>query len=249
MLPVLFSLGPINFYTLAFLLAIGFFLASFIIWRRLRELGLTEERVIDFILGMAFLGLLFSRLFFIIANFERFRFFLDRWILFYRYPGFSFGGGLLGIFLTWWWFVKKEKWDFWQIGDEITFGFLPFLILAQLGAFFDGSSLGKSTSMPWGVYFPGSLLRRQPVSLFMAILLLLIWFFLLRIERQWRFWDWYKSKASGFICLMGFGLIFLANFLLAFWRDTKVYFYWLEIGLSFLGVVIVSILFYGKARR
>jgi phosphatidylglycerol:prolipoprotein diacylglycerol transferase len=54
MLPIIFSVGPATIYTYGFLLAIGVFLESFIIWRRLRDLGLKEEKVIDFLL----LGLL-----------------------------------------------------------------------------------------------------------------------------------------------------------------------------------------------
>lgn len=235
MLPVLFSLGPITFYTFGFFLAIGFFLAAFTIWRRLRDLGFKEEKIIDGIIVLAVGGLLFSRVFFILQNFEKFGVFLSRWLLVGRYPGFSFWGVIVGVFLSLFWFCKKQKWDFWRVADEVAFGALPFFVLVQLGLFFDGTSPGKPTSMPWGVFFPGSLVRQHPVSLFIAIFLFLIWFFLLKIERQWRFWDWYKSKASGFIFLTFLSLLFFANFLLAFLKETKLYFYWLEIILSLLG--------------
>ena len=46
MFPILFSIGPVTIYTFGFLLGTGFFLASFLIWRRLRELGQQEEKII-----------------------------------------------------------------------------------------------------------------------------------------------------------------------------------------------------------
>lgn len=248
MLPVLFSLGPITVYTFGFFLAIGFFLAAFIIWRRLKDLGFKEEKIIDGIIVLAVCGLLASRLFFIFQNFEKFGVFLGRWLLVGRYPGFSFWGGVAGIILALIWFCRRQKWDFWRVADEVTFGILPFLFLAQLGVFFDGTSPGKPTSMPWGVFFPGSLLRQHPVSLFMAILLFLVSLFLLKIERQWRFWNWYKSKAPGFIFLTFLGLMFFANFLLAFLRETKLYFYWLGIILSLLGTVVSTALIWQKRK-
>lgn len=248
MLPVLFSLGPITVYTFGFFLAVGFFLAGFIIWRRLKDLGFKEEKIIDGIIVLAVGGLLASRVFFIFQNFEKFAFIPARWIFLGRYPGLSFWGGITGITLALGWFCKKQKWNFWQVADEITFGVLPFLALAQLGAFFDGTSSGKPTSMPWGIFFPGSLLRQHPVSLFMAILLFLISLFLLKIERQWRFWSWYKSKSPGFIFLTFLGLMFFVNFLLAFLRETKLYFYWLGIILSLLGTAASSALIWQKRK-
>ncbi|MBM3205525.1 prolipoprotein diacylglyceryl transferase, partial [Candidatus Shapirobacteria bacterium] len=151
MLPVLFSAGPVTIYTFGFLLAVGVFLETFIVWRRLKDLGLKEEKVIDFLVWGLFLGFVFSRLIFIGQNFSNFGFHFSRWFLFVRYPGFSSIGWLLGLFLALWRFAKKEKWLFWQVADEVTFGIFPFLILLQIGSFFDGSGFGRSTIMPWGL--------------------------------------------------------------------------------------------------
>lgn len=249
MLPVLFSVGPITFYTFGFLLALGFFLASFTIWRRLREMGLKEEKIIDFILALGLFGLFFSRFIYILNHFDQFGLTIGRWFLLGRYPGLSLWGGMLGLGLVLIIFAKRQKWDFWRLADEVSFGILPFLIFSQIACFFDGCSLGRPTKMFWGVFLPGQLLRRQPVSLFAAFSLLAIWFFILWLERRWRMWPWYRSQKDGFISLTFVGLFSLANFGLAFWRDSKLYFYWLEIVLSFLGVVLALVLFYYRSGR
>lgn len=235
MLPVVFSIGPITLYSFAFLLAVAYFLAAFIAWRRLKELGLDEEKVIDFIILAAIFGLGFSKLFFFLEE--------------QNFAGLSFWGGIAGATVVLFWFAKKEKWDLWQIADEITFSLLPLAVLAQVGAFLDGSTTGRPTNMPWGIYFPGNLLRTQPVSLFSAVAFFLIWLFLLRIERRWRIWPWYKSKNNGLVSLLFLGLAFWGNFLVAFWRSSKLYWYWSEIGLSLILAVTAGVVLYRRSGR
>lgn len=249
MLPVLFSLGPITFYTFGFFLGVGFFLAAFLIWRRLRDLGFKEEKIIDGIILWTIWGLVFSRIFFIIQNFGKFGFLFDRWLLFGRYPGFSFWGAIIGFFWGLRWFCRKEKWEFWRVADEVVFGILPFFALAELGTFLEGNAGGRPTSMPWGVFFPGSLVRQHPVSLFAAFFLLGIWVFLLRIEREWRSWEWLKNKEEGFISLVFFLFLFLTNFLLAFLKDSVLYLYWLEIILSGLGFIATALILWKRRKK
>jgi phosphatidylglycerol:prolipoprotein diacylglycerol transferase len=249
MLSIIFSTGAFNLYTFGFLMAIGVFLEIFIIWRRLKELGLKEERVLDFLMVSLLLGLLFSRALFIIQNFHNFGWLPLRWVGFIRFPGFSFWGWVLGLIVSLSWFAKKEKWEFWRVADETVFGILPFLILFQIGSFLDGSGFGRTTNMPWGMYFPGTLLKRHPLSLFSALFLFAIWYFLLKVERHWRTWDWYKNKQGGFVTLSGLGLIFLTHLLLAFLRDSGVYFYWLGVGLTVIGLAITVVFFFINSGR
>lgn len=247
MLPVLFSIGPITIYTFGFLLAVGFFLASFLIWRRLRDLGLDEEKIIDFLLSFSFFAFVFARIGFILTHSTEFGLTPARWFLLGRAPGLSFWGAILGGVLAMIWYCRKSRWDLWRVADEVVFGFLPFSVLIHLGCFFDGCCLGISTSMPWGMYFPGDFIRRQPVSLFGAILFFLIWVLLLRIERHWRTWGWYKSSAEGFISLCFFGLAFLTAFLLAILEEGRLYYLWFKKIAALLGFFLVLILFYKRS--
>jgi len=249
MYPLLFSIGPINFYSLAIFLAVGFFFAAFLIWRRLGELGIEEEKIIDLIIIVAFSGIIFARVFFIVQNVSLLGFSLTRWLLIGRYPGLSFWGGIVGIFLAIYCFSRRQHLDFWQLADEFVYGMMPILILSQMGAFFDGTGFGKPTTMPWGIYATGSLLKRQPLPLVMAIGFLVLWLFLLRIERHWRSWAWYKSKAYG-LAVLGFGLLaILLNGLVAIWRDSLLYWYWLEVSLSLiLAVLLLGIIYFRSAK-
>lgn len=250
MLSIIFSTGKLfNLYTFGFLLAIGVFLEIFIIWRRLKDLALKEERILDFLMIGLVLGFIFSRIIFIIENFRQFGFSPLNWLSFIYFPGFSFWGWPLGLLVSLYWFAKKEKWDFWRVIDEITFGIFPFLILFQVGSFLDGSGFGRTTNMPWGIYFPGTLLKRHPLSLISAFLLFFIWYFLLKMERHWRIWGWYKNKEGGFLTLIGFGFVFLTHLPLAFLVDSAVYFYWLGVGLTLAGLSVCVILLFVNSNR
>jgi phosphatidylglycerol:prolipoprotein diacylglycerol transferase len=247
MLPVLFSIGSIKIYTLAVFLGVGFFLASFLTWRRLRELGFDEKKIIDFLLLFSLFAFLFARLGFILTHFKSFGFSPLHWLLVGRFPGLALWGALLGGILVLFWFSRKNRWDLWRVADEVAFGFLPFFILVQMGCFFDGSILGIPTSMPWGMFFPGDFIRRQPVSLFSAILFFLIWILLLRVERRWRTWQWYKSQAEGFISLSFLGLALLVTFLLAFLEENSLYFLLFKKGLSLGGFLFVLGVFFRRS--
>jgi phosphatidylglycerol:prolipoprotein diacylglycerol transferase len=249
MLPILFSVGSFNFYTLGLTIGVSYLIAAFTVWRRLRELNLKEEKVIDFIIVSSIFSWLTARIFYIIPNWEEFRHFVVGWFDFMRFPGFSYFGTVIGLVIISAWYAKKQKWDYWQILDEVSYGVLPFMIFVQLGCFFDGSGQGKPTTMPWGVFFPGSLVRRQPLPVFSAIALFLIWILLLKIEREWRFWDWYKSKAQGIILLIFLSLFFAANIPLAFFKDSKIYFLLLDLIINVSGLLIVGAVFYSRSGR
>jgi len=243
MLPVLFSIDSISLYTFGFLVALGFFLFAFFFFLRLRDLGYDEEKIIDFLLVFSLLSFLFSRAGFILSHFRSFGFSLSHWLLFGRYPGFSFWGLFLGGFLAIFWFCRQNRWNLFKTTDEISFSFLPFLVLFQLACFFDGSLKGVPTNMPWGVFFPGDFIRRQPVALFGALALLLIWFLLLWIERRWRVWQGLKDQSAGLVTLIFLNLSFLASLVLAFWQEGGVYYLWIERGLIFLGFLLISFFF------
>lgn len=228
MLPVIFSFGSFVFHSLGFWLAIGVIIFVFNGWKRLKELGYEEEKVLDFLLLAIFTSLIVSRAFYIILNFSQFGLCPPCWLLFGRFPGFSFWGAVAGFWLTAFWQSKKQKWDFWRLADEMIFALLPFMIIAQAGILFDGTMLGKPTTMPWGIFFAGSMIRRQPVSFFAVLLFVLIWLYALVVERHWRGWVWCKSKEAGFLTLSVMALALLSNGSLAFLRDFPVYFFWLE---------------------
>jgi phosphatidylglycerol:prolipoprotein diacylglycerol transferase len=223
MFPILFKIGDLSFSSLGVAVGLGFFIAFFIIWRRLKERGADEEKIVDAVLFSSLTGLIFSRVFFVFSHFQIFKFYLIRWAYFNRYPGFSYWGAIFGFLLGFYYFTKREKWPFFKMADELVFGLTVFSVLVHFGCLLDGSNLGAETGLFWGLFYPGDMVRRHPVSLFQAILSLLLWFYLLKIERIWRTWEWYKSKKEGFLILNFLIFSSLFEFLLAFLKPAGLY--------------------------
>ena len=160
----------------------------------------------------------------------------------YAFKTTSFWAGLIPFLLVVFYLSQRNKWDLGAILDELSFAFCPFACLFYLGLFLDGSIIGRSTGMPWGVFFPGSLVRSHPVAIFAAFAFLLIWLILLRIERDWRAWTWYKSGRAGFIFFTFLILGLLTSFSLAFLTLNDLYYSTVKISLN--GISLIVVVFY-----
>ncbi len=160
--------------SLGVFLAAGFLLSIFLIWRLARAWDLDEEKVLDLTL-LTFLGGLFlSRLYFILDNLQIFGFSALKWVHIFKYPGFSFWGGVLGGWLSLYIFAKRLKLDFWQVADIASVGFLGGLILSDLGCFFGGCSVGLRSNLFFAVPMVGVIGKRLPIQAIEALLLSLI---------------------------------------------------------------------------
>ena len=174
MFPVLFGVEGISISSLGGFLAAGFLLSIFLIWRLARAWDLDEEKVLDLILLTFVGGLIFSRLYFILENFQFFGLSFLKWMHIFKYPGFSFWGGILGGWLTLFIFARRFKLDFWQVADIASVGLLGGLILSDLGCFFGGCSVGLRSNLFFAVPMVGVIGKRLPVQAIEALLLSLI---------------------------------------------------------------------------
>lgn len=223
MLPILLAVGPLKIYSFGFLVFLGFSYFVFVAWRRLRELGLNQEKIIDFVILLALFGVVGARVFFgLIAgiggqiNFKEL-------MNINRLPGLSLTGAVIGGVIAVKFFTSKNRWDMAKVADELVVAFGPMMVLWYIGSFLSGSFVGRPTTAFWGLFFPGDLIRRQPVALFGVVWYLIVWLFLVRIERTWRTWKWYRSKRSGLIALIFLGMALAGGFGLAFLTENDLY--------------------------
>ena len=107
MFPVLFSIGNFAVSSFGVFLALGFLLAVFLIWRLSRAWDLDEEKVLDLTLLTFLGGLIGARVYFVMEHWDFFAANFTKAILFYKFPGFSFWGGVLGGWLTLFYFSKR----------------------------------------------------------------------------------------------------------------------------------------------
>ncbi len=171
MFPVLFSIGKFGISSFGVFLALGFLFAVFLIWRLSRAWDLDEEKILDLTLLTFLGGLIGARIYFAIENWSYFATNLSKIILFYKYPGFSFWGSILGGWLTLFYFAKKFKLDFWLICDIAAVGFLGGLILSDVGCFLGGCGVGVPSKSFFAITQIGSIGKRFPTQALEALLL------------------------------------------------------------------------------
>ena len=179
MLPVLFSIGNLSISSFGLLLVVAFLFGVFLTFRLARAWDLDEEKILDLTLLTFLGGLIGSRVYFGLEHPDEFWFHPIRLILIHKFPGFSFWGAFLGGWLSLYFFSRRKKMDFWQVGDLASVGFLGSLIFADIGCFLGGCSMGIVSDF-LAVPMVGAIGKRFPVQFMEAILFILalklIWY-------------------------------------------------------------------------
>ncbi|MFA5961229.1 MAG: prolipoprotein diacylglyceryl transferase [Parcubacteria group bacterium] len=111
--------------------------------------------------------------------------------------GMSYHGGLLGVLIAAWIFIKKYKINFWALADFIIPVIPAGYFFGRIGNFLNGELYGRVTVSRFGMYFPADPtgVLRYPSQLYEAFLegfLLFIFFW---------FWRNYKSFSGKFLAL------------------------------------------------
>ena len=148
---VAFSIGSIDIYWYAILLATGFLMAVLFFEKNARRFGLNDDKALDVIFCAAIAGIAGARLYFVIFKWKEL--FADNPLEIFNLRGGGLGfygaviGGVLGVLLG----CKIFK-----------VPFLPFLDLAggalfigqglgRWGNFVNGECFGCNTELPWGM--------------------------------------------------------------------------------------------------
>lgn len=228
MFPILLQLGPVYISSLGFFSFLGFLMGAFVFWRRGKEEGFDEDLILDLWIVSILAVFLFGRLIFCLTNPAAYnRQFLGYFDL-TKLPGFSIFGAFLGMISSWLIFAKKQKWNFWKVADTAIFSFIIVQVLVRLGQFLDGSFFGKITSLPWGLHFPAVDGSRHPIQIYEILVLILLYWLLLKLECRYRLFHWYQDRRGearpGFLVLTYFLLYSLWRLGLEFARTSSLYF-------------------------
>lgn len=252
MFPTLLQIGPISITSLGVSLVIGFFLGSFLIWKKEKEENFDEEKIMDAILLVTLVSLIASRTWYVIFYWVKVGGPLA-WFDFSNKAGFSWVGALIGGVLTLKFICKKNRWDFFKVADFSTFGLVLGSIFVHLGTFLDGSSYGTPTNLPWGIKFPGLETHRHPTQLYELVLMLLLLRLLYYFDRHYRTYNWYKNKRGeavpGFLFLSFLGFLSLSKLIVVFFKEHDLYWRWLQ-AINFIVLLIsLGIIYFRSGER
>lgn len=214
--PVLLHLGSIEirYYGLAYVLGlvISFFIIKYLV--RKKQLSLSEDDLLDFILYMAVGLLIGGRLFYTLVY--NFPYYLQNPLEVFAIwqGGMSFHGGFIGSLIAGYIFCKKKKVSFYQFGDIVVIPLALALFFGRIANFINGELYGRITTLPWGVKFKDAEGYRHPSQLYEALKNMILFSIL---------WFWYKKdnqkRPDGVIFwafIMFYGLF---RFIIEFFRQ------------------------------
>jgi len=139
---------------------------------------------------------------------------------FIGFQGLASHGGTIGVFIAIGMYCKKYKVNFLWVVDRIAIATPITAAFIRLGNFMNSEIYGKPTNGNWGVIFQkDDLIPRHPTQLYEAFSYILIFFIVISIYK-------YRSreKPNGFIFGVFLILLFLARFIIEFFKENQVSF-------------------------
>ncbi len=136
---------------------------------------------------------------------------------FIGFQGLASHGGTIGVLIAIGIYCKKYKTNFLWVLDKIAIVAPIVAAFIRFGNFMNSEIYGKPTNGNWGVIFQrDDLIPRHPTQLYEAFSYLLIFGILILIYRK------KKEKSNGLILGVALVLIFLARFIIEFFKENQV---------------------------
>lgn len=164
MFPVIYDFGDIDIFgfsfhpvinSYGFMLMLAFYSCYFFLNKDLKRLGHNPSLAGDIIFAAAVGGIVGSRVYFLLENFDQF--ISDPIGMIFSGGGLVFLGGLLGGLLAVTYVIKKNSLEWLVIADLVA----PLLILGyaigRVGCLLVGDDYGLPTHVPWGIEFPNGI--------------------------------------------------------------------------------------------
>tara|TARA_Y100001970_G_scaffold115753_1_gene144184 strand:- start:950 stop:1801 length:852 start_codon:yes stop_codon:yes gene_type:complete len=164
MYPVIYDFGDISIFgfsfhpvinSYGFMLMVAFYSCYYFLNKDLKRLGYNPSLAGDIVFAAAVGGIIGSRIYFLLENFEQFL--NDPIGMIFSGGGLVFLGGLLGGFLAVTYVIKKNNLRWGIFADLVA----PLLILGyaigRVGCLLVGDDYGLPTHLAWGIEFPNGI--------------------------------------------------------------------------------------------
>ncbi|PID58299.1 prolipoprotein diacylglyceryl transferase [candidate division KSB3 bacterium] len=217
--PIFFELGPLQFRYYGLMYAIGIMCAVRIMQReaRRKNLVLSENDVMNFVMLSVFGGIVGGRLYYVAFNWPYYsRDVLEIFKIWHG--GLAIHGGILGGTLVGWLLTRRWKLPFLKLADIAALCMILAQTFGRFGNFMNGDAHGVPTDMPWGIVFPpGSIAGSEfpgralhPTMLYELVINLSIFLLLWNIRKMhWK---------DGFLCCLYLLFYSCGRFVVSFFR-------------------------------
>jgi phosphatidylglycerol:prolipoprotein diacylglycerol transferase len=243
--PVLFSIGPLHFYSYGALVAIGIFLAVFFLQKKAKAISVLPETMVDLAIATVVSGFIGARIFYIVQFWDYFKNAPLDMIKLWQ-GGLVLYGGLIGGILGFISFIKLKQLPFLKVLDLFVIATAIAQGFGRIGCFFNGCCYGSHSDLPWVVSFPFLDHAVHPTQLYESAFCFLLAFFLFSL--------WKRKRRVGMVSAAYFILYPLGRFVLECFRgDNANVFYnltfpqWMSMVIVLI-VLLTTFIFYGTKR-
>lgn len=133
------------------------------------------------------------------------------------FQGLASHGGIAAVFIAIWYYCKKSNSNIFSVLDKIAIGGALTAVFIRLGNFMNSEIIGKATRSNYGIVFTKvDNVLRHPAQLYESFAYLLIFIILFFLYRNKSF------GKDGFIFGLFFILLFIARFLIEFFKINQV---------------------------
>ncbi len=229
--PVFIRLGSLEIRYYGILFALAFFVGYWLLIRLAKERNIAREVVEDLLVWMIPLVVVGARLFEVLVYEPAYYFANPLKIIAVWEGGLASHGGIIGAVLALWIVARRHKMHFYVMADLAAIPFVLGAAFIRLGNFFNGELVGRVTSVPWAVQFPGYEGLRHPSQLYEMAKNVFIFGILWNLRR--------KVMPQGFLFWLGLFLFSFLRFFVEFFKEFPVY-YGLNIG-QYLSLVAMAV--------
>jgi len=153
MIPVLFRLGPLTVYSYGLMMALGFLAADVVIDSECRRQKINPDYASTLVVCAAVAGLIGSRLYSVIDNFQAYAH--DPWSIILSGSGFVWFGGLAGGILSSYLVSRYYKVGFLRTADMAAPALAIGHALGRIGCQLSGDGdWGMPSTLPWAMAYP-----------------------------------------------------------------------------------------------
>lgn len=144
-----FQLFGLSIKWYGFIIAVGMLLAFTYCFRRTKEFGLEENRLIDVVIAGFLAAIAGARLYYVALHPDSFHEFTD--ILAINKGGLAIYGGIIGAVVVGVIAAKIRKVRVLPVLDIASMGFFIGQCVGRWGNFFNQEAFGTNTTLPWGM--------------------------------------------------------------------------------------------------
>lgn len=212
---ILLKIGGLSVRSWGLMVVIAFLVALFLV---IKEAKKRDKVLVKHIYNLGFIviisAVIGSRLLYVLYNLNLY---IDKpFEIFAVWNGGMVSyGGLIFAFLFGWLYIKKKRFNFFEIADLVVPYAALGLAIGRIGCFLAGHCFGLPTTLPWGVIFVNNIYGApfspvHPTQLYHLVANLVIFFILLNLskvkERLNKITNntWFSKKGSIFFLFLLF---------------------------------------------